>query len=236
MTQGSSVMTSFLTLIWRIWCRCICHQKCSRHCLPHHHCHHHQHLESSSSSVEAILNLWLTELLRTPSLDIGTPQVIIVMSHIHIRNHYHKYHFHHCHPHSHSSSWLLTLPIRVNCIVMSHIRNHFHHCHTSSWYSSDFFFYPTSFAILRLTFILKTNQSFRSNRSLISGVSLTSSSSSLLSLTIMTAPSAHLSQLHCCNLKRHRRRNQGGRPMDWGDKRMMTSNRMIIWWVQAIGW
>lgn len=27
MTQGSSVMTSFLTLIWRIWCRCICHQK-----------------------------------------------------------------------------------------------------------------------------------------------------------------------------------------------------------------
>ena len=27
MTQGSSVMTSFLTLIWQIWCRCICHQK-----------------------------------------------------------------------------------------------------------------------------------------------------------------------------------------------------------------
>ena len=133
MTQGSSVMTSFLTLIWRIWCRCICHQKCSRHCLPHHPCHHHQHLKSSSSSVEAILNLWLTELLRTPSLDIGTPQVIIVISFL--RNHYHQYHSHY-YRHSYSLSWLLTWPIRVNWILMSHIRNHYHHyhCHSSSLY------------------------------------------------------------------------------------------------------
>ena len=109
-----------------------------------------------------------------------------------------------------------------------------------------FLLLPTSFAILRLTFILKTNQSFRSNRSLISGVSLTSSSSSLLLLTIMTAPSAQPIQLHCCNLKRHRRRNQGGRPMDWGDKQdndkqsddnmMSTSNWMITWWGHAMGW
>ena len=44
----------------------------------------------------------------------------------------------------------------------------------------------------------------------------------------------------------YRRRNQGGRPMDWGDKQdddkqlddnmMSTSNWMITWWGHVIGW
>ena len=41
------------------------------------------------------------------------------------------------------------------------------------WYSTRFFFYPPNWTKLDLTFILNNYQSFRSNRSLISGVLLT---------------------------------------------------------------
>ena len=135
MTQGSSVMTSFLTLIWRIWCRCICHQKPPKvfMSLP------------SSSSLSSSSTAWIFSRGYFEFVTYGAAAYAIAG--------YWNAAGHHCDQSSSQSLSSISFSSLPSFFLIVMIVNlaHLSHCHSSSWYSTDFFFYPTSFANLDIT-------------------------------------------------------------------------------------